>query len=580
MDLQAMFLRLLEEAMPQMRSSNQTSSVPEEFKKLQTDAEKIKFCYKELQKSEKLDNENIFDKKNEKMAAELRNKANNLFNKERNFVRALELYNESISLSPPGTQNLGMCYANRSAVFFESGFYQHALDNIKLALENNYPEKMKPKLKKRRVKCLEKLNNATGDEKNDQFSKQQLPFELSYLANKENPSIIDEIELKQSEEFGRYICAKRDLYPGDVVILDKPHYKVLEDDAKHKFCENCFESNFMNLISCKFCTKAMYCGAKCEEEAWKRYHQFECKATESDLNPHLIRTALKIITLFDDLDNLRDLIESVKKNPVTGFDFNLEPEIEHFKAVYCLETNSSKRSIHHYYVISKALARSWHLLVTHSPLKTILKTSDDEDLFLNILFHMFHVLGMNSHSSVFMTKIGKKSGFFDFDAETCGNALMPIMSLLNHSCAPNIYRVNRYGTFAVVVSRNIKAGEQIFDCYGPHHQSHIKYERNQKLSRFFFTCNCEACAKDYPLLDFCRPKFLSNSVTLSDAAYSVTNYDLKWIQEHYKKVKDFLKKFSSQHYLSADVLMVRTRLNCCLDYLYGNVPLELQLKPN
>ncbi|XP_063708860.1 SET and MYND domain-containing protein 4-like [Culicoides brevitarsis] len=501
--------------------------------------------------------------KNEFSAIGARKEANRLFLKEQDLVGALELYNKSLCLSPVGSENIGICYANRSAVFFESGFYQFCLDNIELALENNYPEQLKPKLEARRLKCLELMKNP---KKSDEI---KLPIQLSYPANKKNPLVIDGIELKTSEEFGRHIRAKRDLYPGDVVIIDKPFFKSLDENFVYKFCNNCHETNLLNLFPCKNCITTMYCGSECEKEAWKRFHKFECNSVGLDLFPLPIRAALMTFTLFNDVEKLRNLIESISKNQTTAFDIPRKDEIETFKAVYTLETHRSERSLEENFTRSMILAQSWHFLQYQSALRALLKTSEDENLFLNTLFHFSLICTTNSHE-IFSSKSNGN--------DRIGSALNPILSLVNHSCAANVcpFYVNQQ--FLLVVVRNIKTGDQLFDNYGPHHQSENLAQRQARLSTRFFKCKCEACEKNYPLLENSPVKSLSGFDKMQKVGEKLINfYDTRATFEYYKKCVKFFKKFGD-YYPCLELLIVQSNLIRCMRILFEPTPLEVQFK--
>ena len=46
----------------------------------------------------------------------------------------------------------------------------------------------------------------------------------------------------------------------------------------------------------------------------------------------------------------------------------------------------------------------------------------------------------------------------------------------------------------------IKRGEEILDCYGPHHLSHGKADRQKTISSaFMFQCQCQGCDHQWPL---------------------------------------------------------------------------------
>jgi SET domain-containing protein len=54
----------------------------------------------------------------------------------------------------------------------------------------------------------------------------------------------------------------------------------------------------------------------------------------------------------------------------------------------------------------------------------------------------------------------------DIRYESIGKAVFPFASLLNHSCAPNVARIDVESKMYLVLKRPIKAGEQLFDSYG------------------------------------------------------------------------------------------------------------------
>lgn len=156
-----------------------------------------------------------FAPKNDTASLAARNKGNNFFIKEKNYVSALESYNRSISLATGDSENLAIGYANRSAVYLNSEFYKYCLQNIDLALKNNYPEKLRPKLEQRKKECLELMNNRKDSL--EKFEKEKKLIKLSYPANEKIPFIVNGLEFAKSEEFGRHIRAKQDLYPGNFI---------------------------------------------------------------------------------------------------------------------------------------------------------------------------------------------------------------------------------------------------------------------------------------------------------------------------------------------------------------------------
>lgn len=77
-----------------------------------------------------------------------------------------------------------------------------------------------------------------------------------------------------------------------------------------------------------------------------------------------------------------------------------------------------------------------------------------------------------------------------------GSTLYTTFSLLNHSCLPNLARVNFDGWWvAAVATRQVAKGEEFTDCYGLSYQAEEETEtrRNILQHRYGFVCTCSAC---------------------------------------------------------------------------------------
>uniref|UniRef100_A0A182MX98 SET domain-containing protein n=1 Tax=Anopheles dirus TaxID=7168 RepID=A0A182MX98_9DIPT len=85
-----------------------------------------------------------------------------------------------------------------------------------------------------------------------------------------------------------------------------------------------------------------------------------------------------------------------------------------------------------------------------------------------------------------------------------GNALtcFPLISMLNHSCAPNVFNLPlRDHRSAIVVLHPVRNGEQLFLCFRNDHTMQSRNERQKELWKTLgFECRCKACLHDYPTL--------------------------------------------------------------------------------
>jgi hypothetical protein len=130
-----------------------------------------------------------------------------------------------------------------------------------------------PKLDKRARDCLEAMNNIPDVIPNE---KKEWELKLSYEGKPKVPFVADCLELQDDENFGRFITTSRNLKAGDVVAIEKPFSSYLLPEFKYKRCNNCRKENMMSLIPCCYCTSAMFCSARCQDEAHQNYHKYEC----------------------------------------------------------------------------------------------------------------------------------------------------------------------------------------------------------------------------------------------------------------------------------------------------------------
>lgn len=193
--------------------------------------------------------------KSNKIAEILRNEGN-LFYKDKNFHDALIKYNESLCFSEIDNENLGLAFANRSAICLELKKFEKCLKNIKLARQHNYPKSSQEVLDTREKKCLELNKRSKGNDG-------KKLFRLSYKPNKSIPYIIDGLEMRTNDKYGRHIVTNKDLHVGDIVAIEKPFCSILltksnfvDVDQNNKFlrCAYCLKSNRYELMPCRGCT--------------------------------------------------------------------------------------------------------------------------------------------------------------------------------------------------------------------------------------------------------------------------------------------------------------------------------------
>jgi SET and MYND domain-containing protein 4 len=121
------------------------------------------------------------------------------------FYEALESYNKSLMFAFPNSLERALAFGNRSAVYLEVLEYQLCLENIQLARDSGYPIEKQQILDDREEKCKKLMESEVKSDDDDPWTF----FKLSYPANKKIPFIVDCLELKKNEEFGRHIVTNR-----------------------------------------------------------------------------------------------------------------------------------------------------------------------------------------------------------------------------------------------------------------------------------------------------------------------------------------------------------------------------------
>uniref|UniRef100_A0A182K6X0 MYND-type domain-containing protein n=1 Tax=Anopheles christyi TaxID=43041 RepID=A0A182K6X0_9DIPT len=204
--------------------------------------------------------------KSNSKAVSLREQANAAYKKDPNdTTKALQLYNQSICMAEEGSADLGLGYANRSAVYFNRKQYRECLHNIELARQHNYPAEMMSKLGDREQRVRQQL----------------LEKDISDYVEENIPTRHCSIKsCLEVGEGGQGIRTNRSLEEGEKVLLEKPFVLVVEAELAYQRCDYCGSSNEYNLRPCKGCTAVMYCSEECQDQSFQRYHQFECEIVD------------------------------------------------------------------------------------------------------------------------------------------------------------------------------------------------------------------------------------------------------------------------------------------------------------
>ena len=489
-------------------------------------------------------------------ATDLRSAGNKQFAR-KNYTSATNLYTQSVASSPVPSGGAGvetsnvlaLAFANRSAAAFHMSDYKACLADIVLALTYGYPESKTYKLLDRRAKCysalqqsdaamesiqegMRHLDAADLDHKQtaawqDDFNAQlngnpacddvkgvssdgvcrSLPTISVDKMNTTFTSLTDHCEVVFSPDRGRYIVAKRDIKPGEVIMIERPYASVLEPEFRWSHCHHCM-ARTVSTIPCTQCSCALYCSETCRSQAWSAYHQAECLCLdmiyESDvwefgylaLRTVAMETIEQQLAYKQTLDageygGVPDILKGCNENGkyVAG-DHN---------AIYNLVTHSQDRDFRDLFprsvaavFLTRCLQRCGYFGENEHNMSCVAYIAGLILRYLQLLpcnghgIHEFQ-LDRNNVATSALSKIGV--------------GIYSTLSLFNHSCDPAVVR-HTYGQ--TCVSRAIKtvyAGDELSDNYGPQFAFRPRMERQDKLKiDYFFKCSCVACQEDWPTI--------------------------------------------------------------------------------
>lgn len=490
--------------------------------------------------------------------------AGNNFYCERSFFNALVNYNKSLCYAKEGSEDAGLAYSNRSAVFFEMGLYEKTLQNIKKAKDNGYPEHNYHILDKRAEKC-KTGSDVYKEETSYDFVK------LSYEPNPKLPFVARCLELKSSVKFGRYIITNQDLRVGDIVAIEESHFKIIKSDERYETCQelnkyqrcsHCLKDNLMDLIPCSGCESTMFCSENCAKLAYRMYHKYECPIIDRLHKSGIMQMALRVffqaLSIFDgSIEELENFLKEIEKDPSASvYDFDFSDKAD--------EASKSKSFLTSLYCLTRShnvcpTDKPDKLLNDHPLLKEIWKSNE---VFIRKFIGRILQIGDSNFHGICGWSIRKYENQFP---SMVGIGCYPFISLCNSSCAPNVNRIYIEGKMFLMVERPIKKGEQLFDCYRTTFFTQSKKERQYDLlENYSFNCECEACINDYPL--FSNLKTIDKKISrwAKKGKDELSKLDGKQARKKFKEYCETIQKHHAKAFPSTEIVLLQECILYCM----------------
>ncbi|XP_074466537.1 SET and MYND domain-containing protein 4 isoform X2 [Sebastes fasciatus] len=454
--------------------------------------------------------------KDAEQAAKYRETGNSSF-KTKDYTAASLHYSKGICFAPRSSEQLSLCYANRSAALYHLQHYQESLDDIDKALKNSYPSHLLHKLEDRRTQCLKHLSvgqKAKEDHHNPASNSHIYPDRVNRASvGPLKFGMRPQAAVGFSPEKGRHLVAAERIAAGEVILHDRPYSCVLipgmeevkgkggRQDAEkgvllgveHRRCHRCLTETLCP-VPCKGCSYSRYCSTSCQRDAWEEHHRWECPLGADLMAMGVMEQLALRVTLKAGLKNIqmaRDPIrdehaksepscpngesgDSRQPDPCTSYYGDSYPSVFHLRhhlnrhspgvRFLCAVTVATL-----YLKLSKAgpPPTSWDLSrpsgANGQPPDKQGDIADwSSELWLLGSAVLRHVLQLrcNAQAIVTLQDTGAANSPVQSSREIrIATAIFPTLSLLNHSCCPNTGLVFSTGT-----SLSADVGESVAEC--------------------------------------------------------------------------------------------------------------------
>ncbi|GAM23494.1 hypothetical protein SAMD00019534_066690, partial [Acytostelium subglobosum LB1] len=275
---------------------------------------------------------------------------------------------------------------------------------------------------------------------------------------------------------GRYLVASKDIVRGEIVLYEQPfaHTINYRDALARQLCHRCLRqlctsSQASQLDGCNTCQTTYYCSIECRELDTPM-HSIECQQYQR----------LASTSMFD--NDCKSMLKLCLRVLVMR---HLAPTSESFDNVLQLCDNRHQFSASRMADLGK-VARFLEKGLNMGTAAT--KTEVLRGLTQMDLVRLMCVLECNTH------EIGLTLEPYKYSS--VGSALYIMASYFNHSCQPNVCRVNREGdggALSMIALADIPAGTEL--SYNYIQLSLSNEERKTKLfDSYFFNCVCPGCA--------------------------------------------------------------------------------------
>lgn len=313
--------------------------------------------------------------KDEELSLQKRKEGNKQFGFGK-YVDALELYNESLCLAKPGSENISFAYANRAACFLKMQRYDECLQDIELAKKSGYPDNLMAKINQRKIDCLKSMEN---DDSPPEARRQKLSLE----PDEKFPCMANVLCIERDDNGEYSIVARDDIDIGETVVVEKVFHAYLLQYRAQK-CNICLKS-YTNLVPCDRCSAAMFCSDECRGNF---LHSYECGLVYSDnskLNGSILNDARGIliaINMFSTVDELMGFVKQTIQSDPKELPDSLSDEKSQYRAFLKLPINQELLDPHQ---LTALIFEIYNLLMRIPEIESMFRTSTHRRFLQHII---------------------------------------------------------------------------------------------------------------------------------------------------------------------------------------------------
>lgn len=426
----------------------------------------------------KLDNVKPVVQKSRNDSMAQRREGNQLF-ANGDYSKAIEKYNKSLCLAPPGTEFVGMAYANRSICFLKLKMFSECLEDIKLARQSDYPERLIFKLDEREAECAKGI--ADGEQKT-----YDIGLKLSYDPDATFPCLANVLNVVRKGKNNFTVTAKEAIGVGKTIAIEKG-FTTYSMMCHHLKCNICLKRN-TNLVPCNRCTSALFCNDKCKDNAL--HHEGECGLVFSgvgDLDAGIlkeVRIILMVVDMFQNADELMDFVQRAVKHE----SMNLPASDARARYRDFLDLPFSEAGPNSTQFLT-SLFFMYRVALDVPKIKSYFDTEKHRRFLM-------HLIGLHSNISDENSNWSKR--LFEVHGEVKNICTHGIIGLRNRffglSCAPNVIHSDRNDLSVFITIRPVKKGEPLLTYIADYLLLESKEKRQQAyLQNLKDPCKCSRC---------------------------------------------------------------------------------------